>query len=332
ASALSMVVGAGATIDAGGPSWPALVRRLLDIALTKGHEITEMVRTPDSTEDHLTMERRVIDVKRLDSQQEMIARHVLGLIDAGKADTEDLMLGAQLCYDLFGQHLFMHLTGILYENGRQPGAIHQAIADLADFQLVPDRGPGLFPGLDSIITYNFEDLLGEALDARGFGRVAWAMRGDEMAGDPNEIARKAGQNSDYLHIYHLHGYTPRRLFLITQVRFIFSTAQYLREYQDRRSGIIDNVFYQYLANPVHYALYVGCSFDDDAMNDLLRHAASQLPGRQHYALLHWPGPKPYLQSGMDELEKAAERYVDIGVRPIWFDDFDEIPGMIRLLK
>jgi hypothetical protein len=89
---------------------------------------------------------------------------------------------------------------------------------------------------------------------------------------------------------------------------------------------------RYLANPVHYALYIGCSFTDQAMNDLLRKAAARLPGRAHFALLKWPGAAKYAESSLAEIEKHAERYVAFGVQPIWFDDFAEVPELVRALK
>jgi hypothetical protein len=318
-------------MDAGAPSWSALVRRLLVIALERGHEIDEMVRVPSADPNSIRSERRVIEVVRFDAGQEAAARAILAAIDAGKSDSETLMRGAELCSALFGQHLFMHITGILYEGQRKPGAVHRAIAELADPLTVPDRGPGKFPGWDSIVTYNFDDLLGEALDERGLARAAWAMRGDVKAGDPNALAQKAGQDGLLQSIYHLHGYTPRRLFLITKVAFVFSTSQYANVYASRRA-LLDEVLTRYLANPVHYALYIGCSFGDEAMNDLLRQAAVSLPGRAHYALLKWPGAAKYAQSSLAEIDKHAARYLDFGVQPIWFDDFAEVPELIGSLK
>jgi len=331
ASALSAVVGAGVSMDAGAPSWSALVRRLLVIALERGHEIDEMVRVPSDEPNTIRSVRRVVEVKRFDAGQELDARAILAAIDAGRSDSETLMRGAELCSALFGQHMFMHITQILYEAKRKPGAVHRAIAELADPLTVPDRGPGQFPGWDAIVTYNFDDLIGEALDERGLARAAWAMRGDEKAGDPNAAAQKAGQHGLFQRIYHLHGYTPRRLFLITTVAFVFSTSQYANVYASRRA-LLDEVLSQYLANPVHYGLYVGCSFTDDAMNDLLRKAAKRWPGRTNYALLKWPGAMKYAQAPLAEIDKHAARYLDFGVQPIWFDEFAEVPDMLRALK
>jgi hypothetical protein len=332
ASALSVVIGAGVTMDAGGPSWPALVRQLLVRALDRGHEISEMRPDPGNTRDEATFRRHVVDVERFDAAQEAEARGILAAIDAGTADTEALMRGAQLCGDLMGQHLFTDLTDVLYDGGkRQPGAIHRAIAELAREQLVPDRPPHRFPGWEAIISYNFDDLQGEAIDALGLPRATWAMRGERMAGDPNATARAAGQDSVYQPIYHLHGYTPRRLFNITHVRFVFSTSQYLAFYADDPTHVITHVLHEHLAHPIKYALYVGCSFTDERMNDLLRQAADVLPGRWHYALLRWPGGQTYARAGASDLEAAAAAYLRFGVQPIWFERFDEIPETIRAL-
>lgn len=330
ASCLSVVIGAGATMDAGGPSWAELVRRLLLRVIERGREQTEMRPRPGGTRENAEFERVVTAVEHLAAGEDLRARAVLASIEAGQADTEALMEGAQICYDFLGQHLFTDLTDILYENDRRPGLIHRAIAELAPAVNVPDRG-GLLPGWDAIITYNFDDLMGEALDEAGLARAAYAMRGDELAGDPNTLAREQGQHALHQGIYHVHGYTPRRLFLITHVRFVFSTSQYECTYGGSRAGIVGEVFARWLANPVHHALYVGCSFADEEMNRLLRDAAKVLPGRYHYALLKWPGSCRHSEASAMELALASAPYLSMGVRPLWFDDFGEIAGLIRRL-
>ncbi|MFW9993769.1 MAG: SIR2 family protein [Candidatus Odinarchaeota archaeon] len=331
ASALSIVLGAGVTIAAGGPSWMDLVNLLLDIALEKGHEVTTMVPTEDSTPEKKEVRRKVIRVERFDKKQEKEAKNIQKLINKNKATTEDLMRGAQLCYDLFGQHLFTHLTQIIYSRATEPGPIHRAIAELAHGQFVPDRGPGIFPGWDAIISYNFDDLMGEALAELKIPHARWAMRKGEIAGDPDESARKAGQQGWYQSIYHLHGYTPRKLFLITHVEFVFSTAQYFQIYQ-KGGGIIDKILNEYLANPVHVALYIGCSFSDEAMNNLLREAAKKYPGRFHFVILKLPNKFKKKEPSAGELEKLSEFYYEMDVYPIWVHEFSEIPEIIQRLK
>jgi hypothetical protein len=329
ASCLSAVIGAGVTMDAGGPSWPELVRRLLVLVLERGRESYEMRPTPDSTPERMELQRVVTGVERLPPAEQQQAREILAKIAAGTADTKDLMEGAELHGTLMGALFPMDLSQILYAN-TAPGPIHHAIAQLAAPVVVPDRGAGEFPGWNSIITYNYDDLMGEALDAAGLARAAYAMRGAQLAGDPNRLAIERGQQGLHQAIYHLHGYSPRRLFLITHVQFVISASQYERVYgAGERAAIIDHVFQNWLARPVRHALYIGCSFQDEAMNGLLRQAAAALPGRYHYALLKWPGEKRFQESTAEEIGISSVRYIMMGVRPLWFDDFSEIPQLLQ---
>lgn len=334
-SALSVVIGAGVTQAAGGPSWSELVRLLLEVALNRGHEVTEMAliseSPPGSPVRKETYERRLVRVERFQPEDEAEARSILRQINeqGTGTDTEELMRGAQLCYDLFGQHLFTHLTQIIYSHAREPGPVHRAIAELAHGQKVPTRGSGTFAGWDSIVTYNFDALMSEALSEQQVPHAAWAMRAGHIVGDPDILAQKS---SWHQRILHLHGYTPRRPFLITNVDFVFSTAQYLRIYSDQPKGIIDAALGDFLASPKHVALYIGCSFNDEAMNDLLREAARRYPGRLHYALLRWPLPSGDRKPTSEEIEEKSKRYLNIGIQPVWIYDYAEIPGIIRDLK
>ncbi len=100
----------------------------------------------------------------------------------------------------------------------------------------------------------------------------------------------------------------------------------------RRAEILKTVYERFLANPVHIALYVGCSFADVAMNGLLRDAFTEYPGRYHYALHKWPDDRKGREPTADEIEAESTKYLEFGVRPIWFDEFKELPGLIRQLQ
>jgi hypothetical protein len=347
-SALSPVLGAGVSMGAGAPSWPVLVQLMLEETLDKGLEFYENVPADDNPAEPpieflpdgtvrtggsgtWRFEQRVSEVKRYTAEQEQIARKVLAEVKASgpSTDVEKLMEGAQVCYDLCGQHLYRLLTRILYARAKEPGEVHRAIAELAHAQEVPERGPGLFPGWDSIITYNIDALMSEALAEQKVPHAAWAMKGDGLRGDPDELARKSQWHQP---VFHLHGYTPRRFFLITDVRYVFSTSQYLTTYKGPRSRILETVYKGFLANPVHIALYVGCSFVDKAMNDLLRDAFTEYPGRYHYAFLKWQRDRKGREPAASEIEDESAKYLELGVRPVWFDDFPELPGLIRQLQ
>ena len=263
---------------------------------------------------------------------EALARSIADAIDTKTSDIEMLMRGAELCYRTAGQHLFAAVTTILYEGGRSPSTTHQAIAELAEPQQCIGPGDRRGYGWSSLITYNYDDLMGEALDQRGIARASYAMRGQDVVGDPNAIAKGQGQNSPHLPILHLHGYIPRRFFYITHVKFVFATSQYATAYGADQRPLLDSVFKQFLATPGHRALYVGCSFEDNYMNDLLETSRRHLPGTEHWALLKWNGSKRYADSTPEEIERCSQRYVDFGVRPVWFDEHCEIPDLIRRLK
>jgi hypothetical protein len=130
-------------------------------------------------------------------------------------------------------------------------------------------------------------------------------------------------------IYYLHGFAPSYSEDITGIRFVFSTGQYEELYEPNRVTIIGHVLNEYLSLPSTTALYVGCSFADEKMNGLLFRAGHRRYGRTHYALLKWPGKRPDYDPSHEDIEKATSPYLKYGVRPIWFYDFEEIPGMIR---
>lgn len=344
-SMLSPVLGAGVSQGAGALGWADLVKALLSRALERGREVSRMVpspnkpagppieRTPESElrtigEGSWTVQREVVGVERFTPEDETQARDILSKLEAGEVtDTEILMHGAQLCSNLFGQHMFTHLTTLLYKRAPQPSQTHRAIASLGAAQDVPKRGRQ--PGWESVITYNFDDLMGEAFTQCKVPHARWVLTTGGVRGDPDQLAQKS---SWHVPIFHLHGYTPRRPFLITDTRFVFSTAQYRAIYGDQKDGLIDRVLDRCLANPVHVALYIGCSFIDKEMNGLLREAARRYPGRWHYAILKWPETRNGRVPDTDEIESKSTKYLDLGVRPIWVDDFAEIPEIVSSLK
>jgi hypothetical protein len=224
------------------------------------------------------------------------------------------------------------VTGILYEGDRRPSAVNRAVAELADLQRLLGPGDRRGYGWMTLMTYNFDDLMGEALDDRGIPRASYSIRKDQVAGDPNEHARAGGQDAPHLPVLHLHGYTPRRFFYITDVKFVFSTSQYLSAYAPGRRPLLDSVYEQLLASPTARAVYIGCSFADPYMNDLLRRSREQMPGTEHWAFLQWPGGRRYAGATPQEIEEHSQRYVAFGVRPVWYDDHAELADLIRRLK
>ena len=68
------------------------------------------------------------------------------------------------------------------------------------------------------------------------------------------------------------------------------------------------------------------------MNKLLRDAFRQFPGRYHYALLKWPYDRMGVDPPSEEIKVQSAKYFELGVRPVWFDDFSELPDLIARLQ
>ena len=313
-SALSVVLGAGATIAAGGPSWPTLVKKLLLIAIDKGREIYAYDETSSGAR------ARVDRVKRLTTTTENEARQILDQIKSGSTDTELLKRGAQICADLFEESLFQKITAILYPGARRdPSRIHRSLATLAA------NRHGSRHGWVSIINYNFDSLMNEALAEQGVPYTCHFMANRKI----ERFGPRNHPNLDHnLAVIHLHGFTPRRAgFDISGIDFVFSTQQFDEIYNDEEPTIVDYAVNNYIRHPAYVALYVGCSFTDEAMNSVLRDAAERFPARPHYALVELP--KEFRQ-GDDPgiLERETLRYMEMGVRAIWYSDHDEIPKLL----
>jgi hypothetical protein len=264
ASCLSVVIGAGATMDAGGPSWAALVRRLLarlsgawpgdcrDAADPGKH-----AGQPVSTDAWLRVN------ERLPADAESRARAVLALIDAGTADVEALLEGAQICHDFLGQALFTDLTGILYEGQRRPGADPSGHCRTRR----TDRGPRprwRLPrlGRDHHLQLRRPDGRGSRRARPGTCRLCHARQAACRRSERTRRAPKGDRMACTSPSTTCTATAPRRLFLITQVdRSSLPPRSTPEPTAAAWHGIVGEVFARCLANPVRHALYVGCSFD-----------------------------------------------------------------------
>ncbi len=328
---LSIALGAGTSISAGCPSWPRLVRELLSIALEKGHEIA--VHDRFVGKKSMEIKRRVVRVEHFTDKQLQFAKKIIDQIDNNSADCEILKDGAQLCADLFKESLFQQITMIIYANTIGPVKLHNVIAKLAQKQKLSLHNV-IAPGWSTIINYNFDSLIIEALDNNYIPYYYFFMRN----GKCEQYKDSSQKNPDIsLNIVYLHGFTPRKPFFnIAGIDFVFSTSQYADIYGDKEN-LIDIIQDTYLKDPSQVVLYVGCSFTDSEMNNLLKEAIEKYPFRFHYALLKLPEEflesryeKP-LQIEYEEVIKLSEKYQRFGIQPIWFYDYSEIPDLLLRL-
>lgn len=304
---LVVVIGAGVSMGAGLPGWPELVRAVLARAL----------------------ESAAGDDARRGDVSSTLAR-----LDAGDVEQALLLRGAELAQDVLGARFVDEVATALYAKAPKPSPVHEAVAELA-FPMQPKLGAlhgprGMRAGWDAIVTYNFDVLMDEALDALGIARESYAMQhGVPWPFRPSGIERVPPQMRTK--VLHMHGRVPRPPEPCDAPRLVFSAQQYRDAYDGARDLVLDSLVHRNLTVPGHYALYVGCSFQDEAMNSLLRDAWRERPGRSHSALLRWEGPGAVAESTAEEIDAASERFVAMGVQPIWFDRFDELPVLIRSL-
>jgi hypothetical protein len=119
---------------------------------------------------------------------------------------------------------------------------------------------------------------------------------------------------------------------ISDIDFVFSTSQYAEAYTKPATSLVEFLQKNVISRPPITCLYVGCSFADEAMNQVLKDSWEEDFGRIHYALLQWPEPRSDRLPTAEEIEQHSTRYKEMGVQPIWFDKFDEIPELILSLR
>ena len=327
---LSIVLGAGATVNAGGPSWPALVSRLVEIALSEEHLIGEILPAMPGVREEI-YRRRKVPIPPMSDEQRGFLTSLVDSIKNQKAGTEDLKCGMQICVELLGQNTFTYVTDLIYDSAPEPGSIHCAVADLA---CIPED-----PGFLSVISYNFDSLAADALLNRGIGVDNYVMRNNELYRFrvlpeqwPGAISRPDIEHGRTVPVYYLHGFSPSYSMDISHINYVFSTAQYAEMYEPEKLTIIGQVKNEFLSYPYTTALYVGCSFEDEVMNGLLLRAGHRRYGRFHYALCRWPEGQPKNEPTSREIDAQSISYLKYGVRPIWFYEFEEIPEILLSLR
>lgn len=346
-NSLTLVAGAGVTIDAGGPSWAELVRELLTILLDAGREIVTEKLVPRRPGRPGLGPGRWADYEMIESKRvigpypELVRNEAENIIEAiepnpDAVSDEILKNGAQLCLDVLGNDLFTHVASSIYRKTAGPGSVHRAIAELARPQIVT-HNDGVTKertmGWDFIFTYNFDDLIGEAMLEKNLPFARMASRGGRVYGDPSDPSLDESRDL-HLKIVHLHGYTPHRLFNLEGIDFVFSMSQFFEHTrQGKRNLIIQTFKDQFVDEPLRTLLYVGCSFSDETMDELLQEAHKRFPGLEHFAILRLPSQLCDKDSvSSDELARISEEHRQRGIEPIWVRKFEEIPQVLKRLE
>lgn len=174
--------------------------------------------------------------------------------------------------------------------------------------------------INNIITYNFDDMLEQALNKRN---IEYNVIFDE----------KNKKSPSSLNIYHVHGYLPYKNNESSET-FVFSEDDYHVVYNDvyHWSNIVQlNCFRE------NVCLFIGCSLTDPNIRRLLDASHKH----SHYAIMKRNTDKLNLENFFDEgvinrlisiNEKMTENYyLSIGIKIIWVNEYNDIPELLQTI-
>jgi hypothetical protein len=275
---LTLVCGAGVSVGAGIPTWNNLLVRLLDRLMeriAKNYSLNIGANTA------------------LEFQQAYGA-------------SSSLILGKYLKNNL-GEDFATETREALYVEAVERSDLIDSIVGLSRPQR--DTKP-----LESIITFNFDCLIEEALEK------------NSIANKPifSEAIRHADNE---LPIYHVHGYLPRSG-EIPKTELVFSEDAYHSQFIDAFSW--SNLI-QLNKLTQNTCLFVGISLTDPNMRRLLDVAWRKSPDKTVSHFLIKKRPNNPKNSELDRVARLLEEQDAnlLGLNIIWIEEFDELPGVLR---
>ncbi len=276
---LSVIAGAGVSVEAKLPSWINLLRELLAAYVRKTYAVGE--------------EETALLLTELQQQLEV----------------QSPLIYAQFVRSQFTNAEFTELVHkVLYPSATrpQPGKLCQAIARLGTH-------------INSILTFNYDELLEDALLVEGYTRTTifnaegWAS----VSGIP---------------VYHPHGFLPFQLESGVDYKVVLAEGDYHTQYHS--PNIWSNIAISRVLLESS-CLFVGVSLTDPNLRRLLDAAHREQPKKSHYMLARSPVPVGALSGGIIAQavpEVFAASYQQLGVTPIWFNEFSEIPAIIDSIR
>jgi len=270
---LSVVAGAGIGVAAGLPTWPEMLDRLI-----AGY-VTRMYSPVLGENGSETLVQTLQDE----------FRHLSPIVSA------------QFIQSRFSKDDFVELLRrALYEGTGsllQPPVLCCLIARLAK-------------KLHSIVTFNFDDLLEQALAEAGIAFTSIA--------EANHLSNIRG-----LPVYHPHGYLPRNE--TKSARIVLAESQYHDQYFAQHSWtniVVSRILME------STCLFIGTSLSDPNLRRLADAAHRENALQEHFLISHLPIVNDRIaQAAMVEIFEAAHQ--QMGISLLWVEDFAQVAALLE---
>ena len=278
---LTLVCGAGVSRDSAIPTWNELLVNILNEVYSNGRD--------------------------LDTENKVTAESLLSLMPQS-----NLILGKYLkiiLKDDFNKtvqkHLYLYYNQFYEYEPINPNLETNMMKAIVELSRPKRRGKRL----ESIITFNFDDLIEGALSMHNIEHASiW----------------KEGQTYgiDALPIFHVHGFLPNRGD-IKEPNLVFSEESYHSQFIDPYSW--SNLI-QLNTFSANICLFVGLSLSDPNLRRLLDISWRRNQRCKHYIIMKKSSPKSRTAEISTMLfEQDAN---SLGLNVIWCSDFSEIPDIL----
>jgi hypothetical protein len=331
---LVLYVGAGVSRSIGLPTWPELIRSLTVRMMTRKVESAIALLAPLQDEQRWKFLESVTD--DLD-EQELDQKPILMLARSIKEQMKDRLPGA-IASILYRRSTmrFSRSLGSPVSKRRElrsrlsRGAESPPSSALMDALVGLARAERDARGVQSIITYNYDDLLEENLLFKNV-RCTTALSGSQRIPDGS------------LPVYHVHGLVSVRDYaeflksdrskqISARGNFVFSEDEYHAEYSDpyKWSNMTQ---ISHLGKNI--GLFVGLSMQDPNLRRLIDVTHKQYPENFNFAILRRPtslsdssdSKQTLLRNMFEEVE--TQSFEKIGVRAIWVDSHEEVAAILQ---
>lgn len=276
---LTLVCGAGVSVGAGIPAWSDLLLGLLEkMMFSISHNENLSLKTSDANE----FQKRY--------------------------GTSALIIGKYLKSNL-GKDFPTKLRDALYQKNPSTSDVIESIVELSRPQR--DGKP-----LDSLITFNFDNLIEESLEKN---RVKYKSIYSEG------IRSKSSE----LPVYHVHGYLPRKGGIPKDRDIVFSEDAYHSQFIDPFSW--SNLI-QLNKLSHNTCLFIGLSLTDPNLRRLLDVANRKNPSKSinHFIIKKSLSPRGK-KDRIDDLAEFLEEQDanELGLNVIWVNDFKDIAPVVK---